>query len=86
MSVDFDFQMLIQLNISGKIRKRTSSAMVTAMIAVMAIMYLRFERLISFDWPASDRFFLHLPDFVLSLSFDHLPFFTRGTGKITLPC
>jgi hypothetical protein len=55
--------------------------MATAMIAAMAKMYLRFECLGFFGWSASERFFLHLPDFVLSLSFDHLPFFTRGTGK-----
>jgi hypothetical protein len=30
---------------------------------------------------ASERFFRHLPDFVLSRSFDHLPFSTRGAGK-----
>jgi hypothetical protein len=29
----------------------------------------------------SERFFRHLPDFVLSRSFDHLPFSTLGTGK-----
>ena len=29
---------------------------------------------------ASERFFRHLPDFVLSRSFDHLPSFTVGTG------
>ena len=55
--------------------------MATAVITAMAKMYLRFERLGFFGWSASERFFLHLPDFVLSLSFDHLPFFTRGTGK-----
>jgi hypothetical protein len=30
---------------------------------------------------ASERFFRHLPDFVRSRSFDHLPFSTRGAGK-----
>ena len=30
---------------------------------------------------ASERFFRHLPDLVLSLSFDHFPFFTLGAGK-----
>ena len=30
--------------------------------------------------PASDRFFLHLPDLVRSRSFDHFPFFTLGAG------
>jgi len=59
--------------------------MATAVITAMAKMYLRFERLGFFGWSASERFFLHLPDFVLSLSFDHLPFFTRGTGKTALP-
>jgi hypothetical protein len=47
----------------------------------MVITYLRREDFGFFGWFASDRFFLHLPDFVLSLSFDHLPFFTLGTGK-----
>jgi hypothetical protein len=45
---------------------------------------LRDERFGSFGWFASDRFFLHLPDLVLSLSFSHLPFFTLGTGKPAL--
>jgi len=49
---------------------------------MMTNAYLRFERFFSLGWSASDRFFLHLPDFVLSLSFDHLPFLTRGAGKI----
>jgi hypothetical protein len=42
----------------------------------MAKTYLRIERFGFFGWSASERFFLHLPDLVLSLSFDHLPFFT----------
>jgi len=51
----------------------------------MANAYLRTERFLFFGWSASDRFFLHLPDFVLSLSFDHLPFLTRGAGNLPSP-
>ena len=42
--------------------------------------YLTFD-FFSLGWSASDRFLRHLPDFVLSRSFDHLPFLTSGTGK-----
>ena len=34
---------------------------------------------------ASDRFLRHLPDFVRSRSFDHLPSSTLGTGKPNSP-
>jgi hypothetical protein len=78
-------QILIQLNNSGKSMYSPTSVMATAAIMAMAITYLRREGFVFFGWFASERFFLHLPDFVLSLSFDHLPFFTRGTGKKSLP-
>jgi hypothetical protein len=35
---------------------------------------------------ASERFLRHLPDFVRSRSFDHLPSSTRGTGMLRSPC
>lgn len=49
--------------------------------AIKAKTYLRRDCFLLRGWSASERFFLHLPDFVLSLSFDHLPFLTSGTGK-----
>jgi hypothetical protein len=55
--------------------------MAIATITATTKTYLRVELLGGFGLSASDRFFLHLPDFVLSLSFDHLPFLTLGTGK-----
>jgi hypothetical protein len=42
---------------------------------------MRRECFCSLGLSASDRFLRHLPDFVRSLSFDHLPFLTVGTGK-----
>jgi hypothetical protein len=55
----------------------------TTIAPITAKAILRVERFFSLGWSASDRFFLHLPDLVLSLSFDHLPFFTLGAGKIS---
>jgi hypothetical protein len=45
----------------------------------MAPAYFSFDRFF-LGWLASERFFRHLPDFVLSRSLDHLPFFTVGAG------
>ena len=46
----------------------------------IAAAYFRFDCFLG--WLASDRFLRHLPDFVLSRSFDHLPSFTVGTGIV----
>lgn len=55
-------------------------------MAVAVATYLWFE-LFFRGLFASERFFRHLPDFVLSRSFDHLPSLTLGTGTVfTLMC
>jgi len=55
-----------------------------AIPAKAAKTYLSFEDFF-LGLSESERFFRHLPDFVLSRSLDHLPFSTRGTGKCS-PC
>ncbi len=57
--------------------------MAKAIMPTVAIVtaYFRFECLF-LGWLASERFLLHLPDFVLSRSFDHLPSFTVGIGIV----
>jgi len=51
------------------------------MMPMIAMAYLAIEYFLFLGLSASERFFLHLPDFVLSLSLDHFPFLTLGTGK-----
>jgi len=63
---------------SGKNKTKITTIAMTPATAAKA--YLRFECLF-LGLSVSERFFRHLPDFVLSRSFDHFPFSTLGTGK-----
>jgi hypothetical protein len=65
-------------------KKKTTITTNRAIPAKAAKTYLTFECFF-LGLSESERFFRHLPDFVLSRSLDHLPFSTRGTGK-RYPC
>jgi len=51
------------------------------MTPMIATAYFATECFAFLGLSESERFFLHLPDFVLSLSLDHFSFLTLGVGK-----